>query len=923
MSPTILVETTGVIVLADGVTESARNNTKGHLFEQFMARVFEAYGCERPTPTNVNVRSQGIELDIKARFRLTKEVALAECKAYSSNLPASAVAQFYGKVASERLRDQALHGWFVAIPGLTKDGDEYAAGIEERDRKFRVIRAEDVAHLVNEQGWLNLNPSGLPLVSDRTLCVTEHGLFGIAKQLDHETRLPGGILVWSSEGASVPAPVKEMVASSDFAGKLPVLPLSDHRPEVASSQRAPVPLLVQVKGSTSDFEYQLPASPKFFIGRKELLKRFQRVHEGALERKRGAVLVLNAQSGWGKSSLGLVLANLIRRRKGHSLVLDARTAMTPAYLWAALRRVAEEGQERGVLSLPPDAAFGSFQSCLDTFLRSAWRPGRGGLFVFFDQFENVFQDERLTREFRDLALAVNDLHVPVVLGFAWKTDLVAWTEKHPYRLRDEIRGVATVLVVDPFGPREVGTLLSRLSKAVGTKLSADLRRKVREYSQGLPWLLKKLSSHLLDELTSGTSEETLLHESLNVHGLFDSDLAELQPREVEALRLIARRAPVLVADLSELVAADLLQSLVNRRLVVRVGDSLDVYWDIFRDFLLTGKVAIQETYILRLSPTSTSKLLRLLVEEQAALDVTDAAHRLGTSAAVVFNAARELRQVGVLAPRPQKVALADALNKADLREDEVRGRVAATLRRHRAYSELAALATASVGGFTTIDAFASVLPEAFPAVEASESSWRTYAIAFLRWFAYAGVIVLRGQRVRVQGGRSNVMLLGGVGGGRPKTFPQSGPNGALALVRELAGQGKAELTESARGKALTNLFMLGLVDERGDVSDVALLGNLVDASGRVDESVLRSLLERVPGGQEALLLLEQEPATEAAAIGNCLREGCGVDWSDTTTSGAGKYFRSWAAAAGVQTRRRREKIPASLPLFPSDETDPG
>jgi hypothetical protein len=68
----------------------------------------------------------------------------------------------------------------------------------------------------------------------------------------------------------------------------------------------PIPVIVTVAGSHSDFdEYQLPASPKYFVGRKRLVEALGH----ALDARAG-VLVLNAKSGWGKSSAALRLKAL-------------------------------------------------------------------------------------------------------------------------------------------------------------------------------------------------------------------------------------------------------------------------------------------------------------------------------------------------------------------------------------------------------------------------------------------------------------------------------------------------------------------------------------------------------------------------------------------------------------------------------------
>lgn len=532
IQPPLDIAAPQIVIVADGGTPSAQANARGHLFERFVARLFEAYGCESPSSSEVNVRQNGYEVDIATRIVLSREPAIAECKAYSSPLPVPALSAFYGKVGTERLDHPSMHGWFVAIPGLTAEAHQLSRKIESGDPRFRVVTATQIYELVLERGWVQPISGAELLLSDHAILLTETGLCALAKQLDPGTRLPIQVLVRRPTGAVGPADMS-LLTASDYASGLPVIDTAVAPSAGIHSPAAEAPTLVSVVGSRADFEYQFPAAPEFFVGREGQLARVKRFTEDA--GAHGHVVVLNAQSGWGKSSLALRIAQQVKTAGGFAVVFDTRTAASPAYVAAALQKAATNAAATGHLVLPGDFSFASVQSALRTLQAATWRP-RSSLLVFFDQFENVFRDQRLTQEFRDLALAVRELSAPVFLGFSWKTDLVGLTENYPYRLRDEIRGVSLVINVEPFGPKEVGTLLGRLAKAAGASLSLDLRQRLREYSQGLPWLLKKLASHILEQLRAGTSEETLLAESLNIERLFDHLISE-QPQQAHVMSL--------------------------------------------------------------------------------------------------------------------------------------------------------------------------------------------------------------------------------------------------------------------------------------------------------------------------------------------------------------------------------------------------
>lgn len=902
------VQDAQVLVLADEDSAGGR----GGLFERFIAKLLsEQYGFEAPTTRNLNVTSEGIELDVVAKHRLTGGTALAECKAYSRNVAAAELTNFYGKLTIERFADKAAFGVLCALPRLTADGQEKARSIEANDNNFRYLSAEDLAAAMLQGGLISDPPTAVGETSDRAVIISEHGVYAACIVLDDSQRTPVRVAAWASEGP-IPAKVLELLAASDYAAGMAVHDAGVELPASLQTRAQTPVLLTRVAGSTSDFEYQLPASPRYFVGRRPVVQRL----DESLGAARGSVLVLNAQSGWGKSSLALKMGDLVTRRRGVALVLDTRTADQPRYVVEVLRHVATEAQDAGLLSLPPTASWASLESALATWRDVQWKERRPVL-AFFDQFENVFRDAELTRTFRDLALGSRDIPGPLVIGFAWKTDLVGWTEGHPYQLRDDIRGAGSVVVVEPFGPREVDVLLGRMAKQAGVRLLPDLRSRLRAYSQGLPWLLKKLADHVLRELQRGETQEGLLAESLNVVALFEADLAELNPSEHTVLRHVARYAPIEASEVTERFGPDPVQSLVDRRLLVQVGDRLDTYWDTFRDFLNTGNVPVQESWILRQTPRSVGRLLLAVVEAGGDASVKDLIEIFGTSDKAIFNLSRELRLLGVTAYEPNRVRLVEEVLSAPDREQEMRRRVAEALRRHRAYSTLRKLAERG-GGDLTLDSYSRDLPNAFPAVDVARTSWTSYARAFLFWMEYAGLVRRDGNSYVPTAEPTAVPTLRLLDAPSPLKYrpgvPQIAPGRALDLLQALHIEGEIALPTIAKQReAAGTLFALGAISVSPLRRITLAASDLLRTDGSLEPATLRRLLAAVPGGGEAIAVLATDPRAAPREVGAAIAAASHGKWTAETTRHVGGHFRSWAKLAGLPVEYpRRVGRPSSV-----------
>lgn len=142
-----------------------------------------------------------------------------------------------------------------------------------------------------------------------------------------------------------------------------------------------------------------------------------------------------------------------------------------------------------------------------------------------------------------------------------------------------------------FDSGEITKSVTMFEKEVGQKLGAETRHQIVHSSQGFPWLIKKLCINLFEGMTKGEGSESLFVD-LDVGRLFESDLISLSTQEMTCLKMVAQKAPADWSEIIEIAGTSVLNNLIHKRLVIKSGDRLNIYWDIFKDYLLTGKVPV-------------------------------------------------------------------------------------------------------------------------------------------------------------------------------------------------------------------------------------------------------------------------------------------------------------------------------------------
>lgn len=70
------------------------------------------------------VRKTGMEIDIKAQYKVTENKIMCECKAYKKRVDSEALQYFFGKLNHDRPKNRGLKGFFFSVSGFNGTAHE-------------------------------------------------------------------------------------------------------------------------------------------------------------------------------------------------------------------------------------------------------------------------------------------------------------------------------------------------------------------------------------------------------------------------------------------------------------------------------------------------------------------------------------------------------------------------------------------------------------------------------------------------------------------------------------------------------------------------------------------------------------------------------------------------------------------------------
>ncbi len=882
---------------------------KGDLLERFAEDFLRTQNYEVET----QVRVTAAELDLLCKHRVKGLTLYIECKAHRDPLSANELTKLLGTIGFKNYDE----GWLISAGELGKDAKGFQHEWEQRPyedrRKLIIYTPGRIIDAFAAAGLIHLPPS-VPLlegvsegirIGDWMLLVTRNGRFWAAPTIEHG--VPSGVVVVDATTGLpvIDAGLLREIGKTDTSLATLDLEFAARKPPSTSPATASTSpdKVVEVEHGDSWADYR-PARPQDFVGRVDAQKTILSLLEDVRKRRTSTrVFAITGDSGMGKSSLIAKLRarsrNLRNRGRYFIYAVDSRAATNATYIAASLIKALREAASKGFGEVAAnciaisDHADPLSSALIQAFLESLERK-RQIVCLVFDQFEELYSKPDLFAVFEEaqrLFLSAVSAVSSLVLGFAWRTDSTVQQDHPAYYMWHRLRDHRFEATLGPFPQSESSLAVTLFEKELGEALRPEIRRQVLEISQGYPWLLKKMCIHLFQQLRAGATQAELV-ETLDVAALFDRDLHQLTHAEDTCLRLIARTAPADWYQVLETSGPEVLRALQDKRLVVRSGDRVNVYWDIFREYILSGAVpSIPFSYIP--SSPSLDSFLRVAsaLSRETGLTPAELSTVSGLGEKTVGNVLRDLRMFGVASGSYSAPRLTSEMRSGD--PGEVLERVRRVLRRHALTLELTKLGE---GVTIKVDQIAEFLGALNRTASHRAETWSIYADRMAHWLVAAGLLVREGQtgwrrrdvdHVVPPQLRMRLRARGPFTGDAP-------PHRVIASLKWLSQHGakrKVEIEHAGYRNAVVVLSRLGLASKNPDGTvDVA---THVSGSSNYREAVWQAVSAEETV-RIAVEMLREQPTLSGTAIGKEIGKRFSQQWSPASNTRIGNALRRWA-----------------------------
>jgi len=886
--------------------QNAPNTEKGDLLEELAEKFMRTQGYE----VSRQVRITSSELDLVCKHKISGKTVYVECKAHRDSLSANVLTNLLGTIDFHEYTE----GWLVSTGPLGKDAKGFTEQWEKKSsdkrEKLIIYTPDRILNSLLDAKVITPPPKEKAAeiifdhnlsIADWVLLISPWGMYWVCPILHNG--IAKSLIFFSAQNGSLISDqeIFEKIKSSDFS-LIDLEFLSfDTSNNIAKIEHQKETAVVEVEYGEKWFDYR-PARPEHFVGRKRAQREiFQFFTDVKKRRTDSRVFAIKGDSGIGKSSLIAKMRDAAKdSQKPNNLFLfavDMRAANDASYVSSALMKALRCAASQG-FGHSDNLEISNFADPLQSesiaaFLSECNRKHELIILVF-DQFEELYSKSALFSVFEEakrLMFSAISASSNIVLGFAWKTDSTVPQDHPAYHMWHQLSDHRFEVTLKPFSHSDAENSLNIFECELGEKIRSELRKYLLENSQGYPWLLKKLCIHFYEQLQNGASQHQMANQSLDISSLFDQDLNNLTDTEMGCLKLVAKNAPMDWYEVLESSGHEVVQSLQNKRLIIRRGDKLNLYWDIFRDYVVSGTIpSIPFTYIPQ-SP-SLDALLRVSLEldNVESKSLQQLADKSKLQESTVRNIIHDLEQFGLVDLNDNQVILDNHLSILDSKS--LLYNIRSSFKRH-ALTEI--LKRNNSIKPASSDQIIEYLKQINLTAQYHMRTWVTYANRMVAWLQIFGLITRNERGVifsdlgdiadieirKWNGERKRIVFLG-----------DTSPAKVVEALDLLKINSKPQATMKNLGfrNACAVLYRFNLIE--------------MSASGEyfVPDMILnKSSIELVweeANKEESLIIvkeiLKNKPLTTPERIGEILSKHFKREWTESSWKRVGNSLRQWS-----------------------------
>ena len=742
---------------------------KGKFWEEISAPLFRRHRWK----VIQDIKFQGMQTDIYVKHLDTNEKGLIECKFEKNPIDAPTIYKLMGQAHSEKVE----YAYLLS----TSDLNPEAKGIVEKYDRTQynlVIWSSDILAEV----FMDIYNINLPEIDIRytdrveaiTLLIThKKDFFWVAEKIGDDG-YPSHAIIFPIPKRSVNSENWQEYFSryKIFSESLQITVFNQTliEPEDKSTNHLSSAIekvtVSKINQADSFDDYHRPSRPEDFFGRAETQNEFWDFLKNVRDKKTDLrVVCFPGSTGIGKSSLVLKLASDCKKQEYknnfiyHVDVTSSYLEKETLYVIAVIRKALQEAIDTGFIDIPNHQVFIEsseppyFDNKSIKLVRQKLQEADQVILIFFDQFEEILTKNSLSsiyEMFEKIAYEVDSFKENIVLGFCWRTDVNLPATHQAYHTWHNLKKVRRDIDFSNFNRQESSNLLDRFDHCLienRKELQPRIKKWLLENCPNQPWLLKKLCGDIYNQhlnISELDPKRKKVITKFDIKTIFEKDIqrASVTPESNKCLRYIAECSPVSAIDVCEKFDGDVINSLLKSKLVIETGQNYKIYWDMFREYLLDGKLPeMIIRYRFRTKISTVLKIFRLLNEYETISDLVGVSKYAEKT---VKNALQDLQNFFEVTKdkKSDKIIASDIF--LQLKDEEIADKLAEQIEAHvlikKIYEQL------KPGEWMWLAEVQNLLSDEEKLKPATATD---YASKMLSWFHFAGLLeVSKGRIVR-------------------------------------------------------------------------------------------------------------------------------------------------------------------------------